>query len=193
MAIEEQVRAVFAAELDAIQDVTLREKVVKAWALTMELAGSDDLVRDLPSIGATQKVGKLGDGVEHVRAVVQLSIALAKVLTDVHKVPIDFDVLIAGALVHDVGKLLEHSSQTSYQLTGPMLNHAFSGVHVAMQADLPREVLHMIAYHAFYGQRHRRSHECEILYRADFISVDALIRRDLGKTSADFIRYVYLP
>ena len=160
----------------------------------MELASSTDLDADLPSVGFIHDRERRGYGVEHVNAVTDMATCLAKSLIRAHRMTIDLDVVIAGALLHDVGKLLEHASGGStHPLADPMVSHAFSGVHIGVQAGLPKEVLHVIAYHAFEGHRRRRSHECEIVYRADMISVDALSRRELGRPGAEMIKYVYLP
>lgn len=187
---EQQVRNAFADELAEVRDAGLREKVIRTWVRAMTWSGTTDLERDLPFIGALHKPGL---GVEHVRAVVRLSLAMADVLAAVHGTSFDRDVVAAGALLHDVGKLLEHAAPERHVLAGPMVRHAFSGVHLAMEEGLPREVLHVIAYHSIEGQRLRRTPECEVIYRADFISLDAVARRELGKSGAEHMPYVYLP
>lgn len=185
-----QVRRVFARELAAVRDEALREKVVRTWVRAMEASGASDLERDLPF---TSRLHKPGLGVEHVRAVVRLALAMADVVADVHGVALDRDAIAAGALLHDVGKLLEHASAAQHPMAGPMVGHAFSGVHLAAEEGLPQAVLHVIAYHSIEGQRLRRSTECELVYRADFTSFEMLARRELGQSGHEVLPYVYLP
>ena len=71
-----------------------------------------------------------------------------------HKLP-ERDYLIAGALLHDVGKLMELArdpdGKTVKSDNGKLLRHAFTGVYLAMANDLPDEVVHIIAVHSFEG------------------------------------------
>ncbi len=176
--ILEHVRKSLAPELAQIQDETLREKVVQVWARSMLLGGSSDLEKDV-------KLNKdlPGVGFEHVRGVVWLSIALAESLVAVHRAKLDRDVLVAGAVVHDAGKLTEGSTAEG-NLLG-MVGHGHSGVVLAAEQGLPPGVLHIIAYHAADGDRVRRTWECEIVHAADVLSTDALYRRNLGISRSD--------
>ena len=180
------VREIFGNELARIRDETLRQKVVRTWVRSMELSGATDLIQDLPSIGPLRENDQPGFGVEHVRAVVQLALALAETLPGQHRTAVNTDIVAAGALLHDVGKLFDNAPAERHELCGPLVGHSFSGLHLAVEEGLPREVLHIIAYHTFEERRHRRTLECEIVHRADFLSVDALTRRETGKTRADF-------
>ncbi|MBI4504557.1 MAG: HD domain-containing protein [Chloroflexi bacterium] len=184
------VRQTFARELAEVRDDALREKVVRTWVRSMEASGAHDLEHDLPF---TSRLHKPGLGVEHVRAVVRLALAMADVVAAVHGVAVDRDAIAAGALLHDVGKLLEHAPAGQHALAGSTLGHAFSGVHLAAEEGLPHAVLHIIAYHSLEGQRLRRSTECEIVYRADFTSFEMLARRELGQSGHEVLPYVYLP
>lgn len=191
--IEAQVRAAYGEELALIDTDGLRERVVRTWVRAMQLAGSTDLRADLPSHGKLHDRERPGWGVDHMRAVTHLAHQIAGTLTALHRAPIDRDTVVAGALLHDVGKLLENVSPERTPLAGPLLRHAFTGVHLAAEQGLPGPVLHIIAYHAFEGQRVHRTHECEIVYRADFLSLDAVLRREIGKGASEVYPYVYLP
>lgn len=65
------------------------------------------------------------------------------------------DFLVAGALLHDVGKLLELTFDENGIITktqqGRLLRHAFTGVHLAMENNLPDEIIHIIAVHSQEG------------------------------------------
>ena len=86
---------------------------------------------------------------------------------------VDMDVLISGAILADVGKLLEYVRkdgevvQGSY---GKYLRHPFSGVSLAEACGLPPEVCHIIAAHAGEGDHVKRSVEAYIVHHADFMT-----------------------
>ena len=93
------------------------------------------------------------------------------------KNPINRDHLIAGALIHDVGKLLEYTmadGDTVKSEFGSLLRHPFSGVMLAAEQGMPTEVLHMIAAHAREGDLVKRSKEATILHHADYTSFETL-------------------
>ncbi|MBI4504949.1 MAG: HD domain-containing protein [Chloroflexi bacterium] len=188
----DHVREIFARELATIRDDTLRDKAARTWARSMALGGATDLWADLP-FSVTMNVRKPGLGVEHVRGVTHLALSIADALAVAHGVSPDRDVIAAGALLHDVGKLLERAAPERHALAGSLMQHEFSGVHLGMEEGLPAGVLHIIAYHFIIGERVRRTLECDIVYRADLASLEALARRELGKTAAECFPYVYLP
>jgi putative nucleotidyltransferase with HDIG domain len=190
---EQHVRETFARELAAIGDGGLREKVVRTWVRAMEMSGATDLARDIPGLKKIARKGTApeGIGLEHVRGVVRFAEAIADAEVAAHGATPDRDVVVAGAFLHDVGKLLEKAPPDRHPLAGTLVRHAFSGVHVAMLEDVPPEILHIIAYHAAEGHRIQRTLECHIVYTADILSVDALQRRELGSGFSE--PYVYVP
>ena len=69
--------------------------------------------------------------------------------------PIDMDTVIAGAILADVGKLLEYEKveggKTRQSKRGEFLRHPFTGVALAMECGVPDAVCHIIAAHAGEG------------------------------------------
>ena len=81
--------------------------------------------------------------------------------------------IIAGAILADVGKLLEYEMRDGKAVQsdrGKYLRHPFTGVHLAMTCGVPEEVCHIIATHAGEGELVRRSTEAWIVHHADFMS-----------------------
>jgi putative nucleotidyltransferase with HDIG domain len=159
----------------------------------MDMSGAGDLAADIPSL---KKITRLkgrqyGAGLEHIKAVVRFAEVIADAQQDAHGLKPNRDIVIAGALLHDVGKLLEQAPADRNALAGKLVRHAFSGVHVAMLEGVPAEVMHVIAYHAAEGHRVPRTLECHIVYTADILSVDALERRELGEAIP--AAYIYVP
>jgi len=84
------------------------------------------------------------------------------------------DVLIAGAILADIGKLLEYELDKNGNCFqgryGEYLRHPFSGVSLAEQSGVPAEVCHIIAAHAGEGDLVKRSTEAYIVHHADFMT-----------------------
>ena len=113
----------------------------------------------------------------HKRTCVQLSVDIAKKMKENFgdEIQIDMDLLIAGAILIDVGKLLEYDKidgKLTTSKSGKLLRHPFSGVALADRFDLPPEVLHIIAYHAKEGDLAKRNVEAIIVHHADFVSFE---------------------
>jgi putative nucleotidyltransferase with HDIG domain len=164
-------------ELGLIQDVPLRDKVVDVWEEALKTGGFS--LWDLKNMPFTL----LADNVsvtflEHVRAVCQMCVGMAEVVTRSYgkRVPINKDVLVAGALLADIGKMIEFEKRPDGTLRkghkGDMLRHPFSGVGMAFKHGLPYEVMHIIAVHSKEGDFVRRSPEAIIYHHAEFADFD---------------------
>jgi putative nucleotidyltransferase with HDIG domain len=116
--------------------------------------------------------------IDHVRAVCKMCIACDEVLDQVHgkkKTPVNRDYLISGALLADVGKLLEFEIVNDAPIKsdyGKHIRHPFSGVGLAYKHGLPSEVMHIIATHSKEGAGEKRLPESIIFHHADFIDFE---------------------
>ena len=161
-------------ELEWIQDEDLREKVAKTWSLALERSELE--AGDLEKIPFTLLVPDLNvTFMAHKRAVVHIARQAGEKVEEFFKqdLPVDMDVLIAGAILADVGKLLEYvkkdgkAVQGSY---GKYLRHPFSGVSIAEECGVPPEVCHIIAAHAKQGDHVQRTTEAYLVHHADFMT-----------------------
>ena len=165
-------------EFNLIQEPDLRQKCIETWKAAMQRGGWK--VGDLTKMAFTLLIPDCPvNFVEHTRVVTLTCAGTAEAFEKVHgdKNPIDRDYLVAGALLHDVGKLLEYTQaegKTVKTEFGAMLRHPFSGVMLAAEQGLPPQVLHMIASHAKEGDLVKRSKEATILHHADFSSFETL-------------------
>jgi putative nucleotidyltransferase with HDIG domain len=153
-------------QIGKIENKALRDGVVKAWLLAIE-KGSWDKIDDVPFTLLAEVEASL---IEHTRTVTDMAIAIGQT-----REGIDMDVLIAGALVHDVGKLLEYERQgTSIKKSGhgELVRHPVSGYGLALEAGLPVEVAHIVAAHSKEGESVTRSPEAIIIHHCDFIDFD---------------------
>jgi putative nucleotidyltransferase with HDIG domain len=115
----------------------------------------------------------------HTRAVTECSLALGQVLHQSYagQIKIDFDILTAGALLHDVGKLLEYRRVDGKFVTsegGRILRHPISGCALAAELGLPETVQHIIAAHSHEGDKGHRTAEAYIVHHSDFVNFDPL-------------------
>src|SRR5439155_26201415 len=97
-------------ELSLIGDADLRERVVRAWAIA--LAETElERIYDITGAGDWKSPPmKEGSQAHHLRGVATMAVGLARGMQQVFPaLEVDYDVLIAGALLHDVGKAFELS------------------------------------------------------------------------------------
>lgn len=163
-------------ELDWIKGKELRQATTRTWELALEksVLTPEDLSRIPFTLlaGPDLKVSFMA----HKRCVVHVARDSALKMIDFFgdDLPIDLDVVIAGAILADVGKLLEYELDeegNSFQGTyGKYLRHPFSGVSLAESCGVPPEVCHIIAAHAGEGDLVKRSTEAYIVHHADFMT-----------------------
>ncbi len=164
-------------EFNLIEDKDLRENTISVWEEAVNYRNWT--AEELFGIPFTL----LADNVkimflEHVRTVCKMCVACDEVLTEAYsdrKTPINRDILVAGALLCDVGKLMEYDKEDGKVVKskhGEYLRHPFSGVGLCFKYNIPDEVMHLIAVHSHEGDKFVRSPEAIILNHADFIDFD---------------------
>jgi len=161
-------------ELQWIENETLREATLETWIKAFE--HSPLVADDLNEIPFTLLVPDCpATFMEHKRCVVHIARKSAEAMREFlgRALPIDLDTVIAGAILADVGKLLEYEKidgEPRQSARGQALRHPFTGVHLAMSCGVPDEVCHIIATHAAEGDLVKRSTEAYIVHHADFMS-----------------------
>jgi len=161
-------------ELEWISDPALRDKVADTWVRAFEL--SPLTPGDLARIPFTLLVPNCpATFIEHKRCVVHIARRSAEAMQEHlgHALSIDMDVVIAGAILADVGKMLEYEKdggETRQSRRGELLRHPFTGVALAMECGVPDSVCHIIAAHASEGDLVKRTTEAIIVHHADFMS-----------------------
>jgi len=161
-------------ELEWIKDKSLREATAKTWELALER--SPLTAADLNTIPFTLLVPDLKVSfMAHKRCVVHVARESALKMNEFFgdDLPVDLDVTIAGAILADVGKLLEYDIKDGVSCksdTGRYLRHPFTGVALAMEAGVPDEVCHIISAHAGEGDMVQRTTEAYVVHHADFMT-----------------------
>ncbi|HAX95391.1 MAG TPA: phosphohydrolase [Prolixibacteraceae bacterium] len=163
-------------EIHWIEDKDLKEKTARVWELALER--SVLTVRDLGRIPFTLLAGPdlKVSFMDHKRSVVHIARDCGNTINSMYhgELPVDMDVLISGAILADVGKLLEYELDEKGNAVqgryGKYLRHPFSGVSLAELCGVPPEVCHIIAAHADEGNLIKRSTEAYIVHHADFMT-----------------------
>ena len=161
-------------ELEWIQNTKLRESVTNTWVKAFEMSPLEPA--DLERIPFTLLVPNCPSTfMEHKRCVVHIARRSAEAMREYlgKALKIDMDTVIAGAILADVGKLLEYEKEGGKALQsarGKYLRHPFTGVALAMACGVPDEVCHIIAAHADEGNLVKRTTEALIVHHADFMS-----------------------
>ena len=169
-------------ELEWIADEELRRRTTDCWVRAFELSPLSPA--DLERIPFTLKVPDCPVSfMAHKRAVVHVARDAGRTVQEFFgdALPVDMDVLLAGAILADVGKLLEYESDgaggSRESVRGRYLRHPFTGVALAMECGLPDAVSHIVAAHAGEGNMVARTTEAWIVHHADFMTFEPFVRR----------------
>ena len=161
------IKTCFSEELNMIQDEDLRNKVIKVWNEAAN-RGKWKKIDEVPFTLLFENSGKL---IEHTKRITKI----AKSIYDQRNEKINLDFLIAGALLHDVGKLLEYEFKNGKYIKcdyAKKFRHPVSGALLAKEFNLPDEVIYIIYAHSKEGDITERSVESIIINHSDFIDFE---------------------
>ena len=167
MVEKSDIESCFSDELNLIQDEDLRNKVVEVWK-EAAYRGKWKKIDDAPFTLLIENSGKLTD---HTKRITKI----AKSIFDQRKEKINLDFLVAGALLHDVGKLLEYEFKNGNYMKceyAKKFRHPVSGALLAKEFNLPDEVVYIIYAHSKEGDITDRSIESIIINHSDFIDFE---------------------
>lgn len=163
-------------EISEIRDPELRRLVVEAWATALADSSFEAISEIPPSGNPDTRPLKAGTQADHMRGVCRLAMRIADELKAMFPdLPVQRDILVAGALCHDVGKPWEFDPvnqarwRASPHAAGwPSIRHPPRGVHVCLTVGLPEEVAHIAGCHSGEGNLVVRSLEATIVHHADY-------------------------
>jgi putative nucleotidyltransferase with HDIG domain len=168
-------------EIDLIEDADLREKTLQVWEDAVAEGGwTFEAIERMPFSIHVENCNITF--IEHVRTVCKMCVAVHDVLKESYgeRSQINKDYLISGALLADVGKLIEYEEKDG-KITkagrGQHLRHPFTGVAMSHKRGIPPEVQHIIATHSKEGEMMQRSNESVIFHHADFIDFDLVAKK----------------
>lgn len=167
----EKIRSLF-PEIEDIKDEALRKGIVEAWAIALKESEWES-IEGVPWIPGRAEVIT---NIQHVRAAARIGMAIVKVIEEHPELfpewKINPDIVIAGCLLHDVGKLLEYTPRTERSDKksdlGKFMGHHILGAYIAIKAGLPPEVVHCIEAHR-ERDPFERTIEAEVVRYSDLI------------------------
>ena len=169
-------------EIAWIHDSVLQEKIVNAYVDALTVGGWQP--EDMEKIPFTLLIPDCPFSyLDHTRGVTRIAKAAMEEFNAIYakkdpKYILDHDDLIAGALLHDVGKLAEYErlpdGRTVKSQLGKDLRHPFSGTVFAMRNGCSSRIAHIIANHAAEGDGTLRCPEAIIVNKADFINFETV-------------------
>lgn len=164
-------------EAEWIHDSWLRSAVLSIWGEAVAEGGWDDPMR-CPKHPVDTPATPL---IDHVRSVTRQAVAVADIVADQYGIAIDRDTLIAGALLHDVSKLVEsepteaQSGQARKSKLGGLFQHGVLGAFKAWARELPPEVIHIIITHTDQSRLAPKTVEGIIVHYVDYCDSDLLL------------------
>jgi putative nucleotidyltransferase with HDIG domain len=155
-------------EIMWIKNPGIREKTIDTWIEAVKVGGWSFL-EEIPFTLSFENSGTL---VDHARRVTML----VKHVADARREKINHDFLVAGAILHDIGKALEYTKTEdgSIFVNREVERHPISGSKLAEKCGLPKEVVHIIAAHSHEGDKMDRSIEAVIVHHCDFIDFEIM-------------------
>ena len=168
-------------ELDGFLDFLVGEIVHPGLAGLVSGVFADDEVRSayrsLPAAGADGHHGYAGGLLEHTVGVATLCRETAQLHPRLRN-----DLLLAAALLHDVGRTVELGRGPAFRQTeeGRLLGHVHLGLRLiearsaALAADVSAELLHAVATH--HDRQAARTAEALVLYHANQLDAMAATR-----------------
>lgn len=162
-------------ELEQIENLALRSKAIEAWTFALAHSSFGRISDIEPGGNPGMNVLKRGSQADHLRGVARLALQIADTfIAQRPEVRIDRDVVLTGALCHDVGKPYEFDPVNIARwaedpsATGqPTLRHTVFGTYVCLAVGLPEEIAHIACAHSLEGQHIGVSTECMIVRHAD--------------------------
>ncbi len=188
----EDISALFSDLLDLIQDKNLRNQVIDVWVEGCRQGGWQDIesLKAMPFSLLTDVRGV--NFIEHTIAVTRGALGLLEAQTETYHsmpYPVDRDILIAGGLLHDIGKLLEIEPDGDggfrKSLNGKITRHPISGTVLAAQCGLDGIILNTIACHAKEGEGRPQCLETILIHQADYATFNPLVMLAAGKLITD--------
>ncbi len=183
--MKKKIEELFSEQLKKIKDSNLQAKVVEIWVKAVQKGRWK--TNELEKIPFTLMTETKGISlIEHTIAVTKGALGLANSMRESYKkmpFEINFDWLIAGGLLHDVGKLLEiekvrEGYRKSY--SGKCTRHPISGAIMVARAGLSEEIVNIVACHSKEGEGRPQRIETILIHQADFALFNPMLMLEKG-------------
>lgn len=164
-----------------IKNETLRIQSEEAMLAAMDVGGwNEDNIMMCPVTLNWEKNDV--SWVEHVTDVASMCMMEFDMLEKYYKrhdVPFERDMVVAGALLHDIGKLTEFVYRDGRAVHGDnfeLMRHPLSGALIAAKTGLPDRLVHLIAVHSFEGEKSYQTAESEFVRSIDIFVFNCSVK-----------------
>jgi HD domain len=176
----QDIEAEFGAQLRRIDDLSIREKVVDTWCKAGQEGGWKNIeeLRELPFTIVTDPQGI--SLLQHTRAATEGAVALAMIQMDnISNFPhVEMDILVAGALLHDINKVLlfERDEKNFFRKNQYHSEKfpTFPGTRIAREMGLPDSIVGIIEYGCRKASGCPANVESLLVYHADMVTFDTM-------------------
>jgi 7,8-dihydroneopterin 2',3'-cyclic phosphate phosphodiesterase len=164
-----------------IENADLRDKVIaflRNPSISVETFGDELSIEDAPA-SKTDHQSYEGGLIEHTVATALIAIGIVQVLEQVYQIDfIDKDLIIAGAILHDIYKpLTYHKDGAEYDRSrlGSKIDHTSLIFAEAWTRQFPLELLHiLLSHHGEASPTKPRTLEALVLHLADYVESSLL-------------------
>lgn len=166
--------------LDEIENDDLRDRVVQVWSTALA-EGDYDKLEEVEWLSGINGVAEGADQLSHQSDVTSIAIQLVDVVSERRPgLEIDRDAVIAGALLHDVSKLVEGSNEFVFKRASDSapthyLPHPHYGVHLLAEAGLSPHLQHIALSHSPLSNVEPKTIEADIVMKADEVASSAFL------------------
>jgi putative nucleotidyltransferase with HDIG domain len=152
-----------------IKDSGIREKVIRTWVVAWK-RGNFSRLEEVHQFEPAREFISYTN-VNHTNQVCQACEKMATIASEILGLKLNMEYLLAGALLHDVDKMVIFDAQTGgWTEAGRQTSHAVAGASMARAEGLPEEVAHIIEAHSTKFSPHSpKSIEALIVRHADLV------------------------
>lgn len=176
MITSQEIEAEFETQLKKIRNPSVRIKVLETWFKASQRGGWETIedLRDLPFTVVTDAKGI--SLLQHIRAATEGAIALAQIqMENMPAFPrVDMDVVVAGALLQDINKVLvlERDEKNGFRKKSLPVDEVtpFPGVGIAREVGLSDDIVGVIEYGCKNATGDPKNVEAILVYHADIIT-----------------------
>jgi len=166
-------------QIQEIANSEVRQKVINCWLIALQ----DSQWNSIEAMPWVPGLAELITSVQHTVGATRIGMAIARTINSSQDVApgvsVDLDTVIAGCLLHDVGKLLEYTGPENHTgektPLGKRMLHHILGAHLAIKAGLDAEIVHCIEAHR-EPESYERSYEAQLVRWADHLHAYAMVR-----------------
>lgn len=140
-----------------IKKEELKELGIKAMYMAIKEGGWSENIQEVPVTINWENVNC--NLINHINLVTKLCLKIYDSLSDLNNfngMKMDRDIVILGALLHDIGKFIEFEyveGKVKYSEKSKYMRHPLIGAILVKEIGLPDEVINIVANHSFEGDR----------------------------------------